>query len=92
MKEQPLEVVRLKIEQKQGKYYVSSDDMPGLWLWGDPDTVFHDAPIAVRELYAHRSGTKVVVKGKRHGEFITGQHGIEKIPDIYEIYPAASKE
>ena len=94
MREQPLEVVRLKIEQKMGNYYVSSDDMPGLWLWGpDPDIVFHDVPIAVRELYMHRRGIDVVVRGKSVDvKIIEKQLGVEKITDIYEIYPVSAIE
>jgi len=91
--EQPLLTVRLKIEQRQNSYYVSSDDMPGLWLWGpDPEKVFHDVPIAVKELYTYREGVEVIVKKQGGGERLASQYGVEKLSDIYEIYPVSSSE
>ncbi len=31
---QPPKVIRIKCEKRGDTYYVSSKDMPGLWLWG----------------------------------------------------------
>lgn len=86
----PIQVVRLKVEHRQGSTYVSSSDMPGLWLWGpDPEKVFHDVPIALQELYKHKSGTEVIAKPKTTGSQLSYHFGAEREPDTYEIFPVS---
>ena len=91
MSAQPLQVVHLKVEHRHGSTYVSSEDMPGLYLWGqDPEKIFHDVPIALQELYKYKSGTEVVARPKI-GEVALARHlGTEREPDIYEIFPVSS--
>lgn len=90
MMEQPLQVVHLKVEQRQGSIYVSSEDMPGLWLWGsDPERVFHDVPIALEKLYKHSRGQEVVAKEKKTGERFVRCFGLERASEVYEIFPVS---
>ena len=91
MSAQPLQVIHLTVEERHGSTYISSEDMPGLWLWGpDPEKVFHDIPIALQELYKFKSGTDVVARPKTAGERLARHLGAELEPDTYEIFPVSS--
>jgi len=91
MSEQPIQVVHLKVEHRQGNTYVSSEDMPGLYLWGqDPEKVFHDVPIALQELYQYKNDLKVIARPKIAGESLVRRLGVEREPDIYELFPVSA--
>lgn len=91
MAAQPLQVVHLKIEHRHGSTYVSSQDMPGLYLWGpDPEKVFHDVQIALQELYKFKSGTDVVARPRTKGAALARHLGAEREPDTYELFPVSS--
>ena len=62
MTDQTIETVRIKIEEREGCVYVSSDDVPGLWLWGkDSDQVLNNVVPAIKVLYKHNRGIDVEV-------------------------------
>ncbi len=54
------EVITLKITPRGEDYvFVSCDDLPGLWLWGHPETVSADLEPAIRTLYKANRGLEV---------------------------------
>lgn len=89
---QPVATVHLRVEQRGDSIYVSSDDMPGLWLWGpDPDVVFGDVPPAIEALYEHRYGGHVRAK-PRTPKVRLGLGTVENVCHQYDIYPVDSQE
>src|SRR6266566_8647290 len=57
------EKVRLAIEVRGNRFYLSSTDVPGLWLWGnDPEVVFKDVGPTIEALYKHTQGMEVKVR------------------------------
>ena len=64
MSEKPLTTVRIKIQTRSdGTVYISSDDMPGLWLWGkDHDQLFRSIVPTIEELYKLNEGRIVKVR------------------------------
>jgi len=90
MSAQPLQVIHLKVEYIHGSIYVSSDDMPGLWLWGpSAEKVFHNVPIALQELYKDRNGKEVIARPSTTGDRLARHFGAEREPDTYEIFPVS---
>lgn len=88
---QPIQVVRLKVEHRQGSTYVSSTDMPGLWLWGqNPEKLFHDVPIVLQELFKLQNGKDVIARPKTIDKRLEYQFGSEREPDVYEIFPVSA--
>ncbi len=62
MTDQTIETVQVKIEEREGYVYVSSDDVPGLWLWGkDSNQIFNNIAPAIKTLYKHNRGIDVEV-------------------------------
>lgn len=64
MPEESLATIRIKIQtRRDGTVYISSDDIPGLWLWGrDRDQVFRSIAPTIEELYRHNKGRTVKVR------------------------------
>jgi hypothetical protein len=64
MSEKPLVTIRIKIQTRSdGTVYISSDDIPGLWLWGrDRDQVFKSVAPTIEELFRYNKGLKVKVR------------------------------
>ena len=58
------ERVRIKIElRKNGRFYISSDDVPGLFLWGsDFEELMQDIAPTIKDLYKFNLGMDVEVK------------------------------
>ena len=58
MPEKLLATIRIDIQtRRDGTVYISSDDMPGLWLWGkDHDQVFRSIAPTIEELYRCNKG------------------------------------
>ena len=61
MPEKPLATIRIKIQTRgDGTVYISSEEMPGLWLWGkDHDQVFRSIAPTIEELYRLNEGRTV---------------------------------
>ena len=64
MSKKPLAIIRIKIQARHdGTIYISSEDMPGLWLWGkDRDQVFRSIAPTIEELYRLNEGRTVKVR------------------------------
>lgn len=86
----PLATIRIKIEiRNDGTVYISSNDMPGLWLWGkNQDQVFQSIIPTIEELYKDRQGEAVEVKAAPSSRFARW-FAQDKVNDRYEIYPVA---
>jgi len=53
-------LIQIKIQQENGFYYITSDDVPGLHLWGDNiEVLFSDIIPAIKALYKHNKGIEV---------------------------------
>lgn len=61
MSKKLLATIRIKIQtRRDGTIYISSDDMPGLWLWGkDHGQVFRSIVPTIEELYRLNEGRAV---------------------------------
>ena len=64
MSEKPLTTICIKIQTRHdGTVYISSDDMPGLWLWGkNHDLVFRSIAPTIEELYRLNEGRTIKVR------------------------------
>lgn len=77
--------VRISIQNKNGTFYITSDDVPGLWLWGkDPEDLLASVVPALKALYEHNDGVVVDVKEADKGRTPAGSEG--HISDTYEIF------
>jgi hypothetical protein len=86
MPEKPFATVRIKIKNNNGTFYISSDDVQGLWLWGkDPETLFSSVIPTIEELYKYNEHITVKVK-EASRSVIERWFAKEKIPDRFEIY------
>lgn len=92
---QPLETVRIKVEQRDGRFYISSEDVPGLWLWGsDLRTLFEDVAPTIQDLYKMNRGLDVEVHESMGAKFrrwimIVMTFGLLRTGrDKYKIYHA----
>lgn len=57
--------VKIRIENRGGCIYVSSDDVEGLWIWGkDPEQVFQNIIPAIQTLYKYNHGIEVEVRAR----------------------------
>jgi hypothetical protein len=72
MPEKPLTTVRIKIQTRlDGTIYISSDDMPGLWLWGrDHGQVFRSIAPTIEELYRLNEGRTVKAREALSSRFV----------------------
>jgi len=79
--------VSIKIEHRNGGFYISSDDVPGLWLWGrDPELLFNDLVPTIQELYKLNQGKIVDVEPINQPQTQSARlAGIENIPDHFKI-------
>ena len=63
MPSKPFETVKIKILFREGRFYISSEQIPGLWLWGkDLNTLFENLNPAIQALYKHNRGFEVDVR------------------------------
>ena len=86
----PLATIHIKSEVRtDGTVYISSDDLPGLWLWGkDHDLVYRSIIPTIEELYKHGQGRTVKAKEapQPKSERWFGQN---KMSNTFEVYPVA---
>lgn len=85
------DTVTIKVEHKDGGIYISSDDVPGLWLWGsDPEQVFSDIVPTIRELYKLNNGRTVDVEPVERPQTSSERlSGIENMPDHFRVVDCA---
>ena len=86
----PLATIHIKIEiRNDGTVYISSNDMPGLWLWGkNQDQVFQSIIPTIEELYKDQQGEAVEAKPVPSSR-LARWFAQDKVNDKYEIYPVA---
>ena len=90
--EKPLETVRIKIEHRVGGVYISSTDVPGLWLWGeDVEQVFKNIIPAIRVLYKYNRNLDVEVKEAPIPKMLRWLKA-EWQNEKYEIYSASQQQ
>lgn len=90
----PTETVRIKVECRSGRFYVSSDDVPGLWLWGsDFEELMEDIAPTIKDLYKFNRGMDVEVKegmvSKFAGWILIRLFRVSR--DRYKIYSIGSQ-
>lgn len=86
MPKKPLAIIRIKIENNNGTFYISSDDVQGLWLWGkDPETLFQSIIPTIEELYKYNEHITVKVK-EAPPPLMERWFARGKIPGRFEIY------
>ena len=87
-----LETVKLRVENRQGTLYVSSADVPGLYLWGaDPEDVFGAVIPTIEALYKHNRDLNV--EARRPSEARTvGWRTVKTEPTELQIFVKASRE
>jgi hypothetical protein len=77
--------VRLKVVSSEGRIYISSDDVPGLYLWGtDPEEVFESVVPAIKELFKHNKGMDVEVVAQEPTR-AERWSGLDPIPQAFMI-------
>jgi len=79
--------VTINIDSKENGVYISSDDVPGLWLWGNIETVYEDIAPTIRELYLLNQGRNVDVEPEEVQQSASERlAGLETIPRRFNIY------
>ena len=83
----PMETVHLKILNKDGTVYISSDDVPGLWLWGkDAEQVFESLIPTLKALYEYNRGVIVDIKEAPTRTLQERWFGRDKVCETYEVF------
>lgn len=77
--------VRIEIEQRDGHIYISSRDVPGLYLWGDdPEEIVKSVIPAIKSLFRYNKGLEVDVSpGGRTPQ--QRWSGIERVPTDFVV-------
>jgi hypothetical protein len=87
-----LETVKLRVENRQGTLYVSSTDVPGLYLWGDdPEDVFGAVIPTIEALYKHNRDLTVEARRSSEGD-ADRWRTVETEPTEVQIFIKASRE
>lgn len=78
--------ITINIENRNDGLYISSNDMPGLWLWGrDPQQVLQSIIPTIKELYKYNERLSVDVREVEQSKSFR-PFGQERISDKFEIY------
>ena len=94
---QPFEIVRIKISKRDGRFYISSDDVPGLWLWGnDLARLLKNIAPAIQYLYKYNRGIEVEVEGPTISKFLLFIFGwmrlFKSLRESYKIYSSGNQK
>ena len=74
--------VRLSVRERHGRIFISSEDVPGLYLWGsDPDKVWQSVIPAIKSLFKHNEGREVEVSPDQPEPWSQAEH----IPTVYIV-------
>ena len=97
MARKPIETVRIEIAKRNDRFYISSVDIPGLWLWGkDLKELFEDLSPSIQYLYKQNRGLDVVVREKPTSRLLrlllTFLFHSQSRSDKFEIYPRGSQK
>ena len=83
--------IHLDKKSSDGVLYLSSKDLPGLWIWGpDPEQVFKDVIPTIAKLYQYNDGLAVEVKEVHSKSRVSRWFGGGKMCDTFEVYYKAS--
>jgi hypothetical protein len=91
----PTETVRIRIERRGSRFYVSSNDIEGLWLWGsDFEELMEDIAPAIKQLYKFNRGMDVEVKEGLISKFVSGflVRLFKAGRDRYKIYEIGGRQ
>ncbi len=90
MKEEPLATIRLETYTKDGILYLSSKDLPGLWLWGrDPKDLYTSVIPAINALYKYNEGLKVEAVEACEAGSMDSQN---RLCDTFAVYLAKNED
>ena len=94
MTTEPIDVIHLNRETRDGVLYISSDDLPGLWLWGnDPEVVFNNVIPTIAKLYMYNNGINVEIKKMcNKKKNILDWFSNNRICDTFGVYSINSKK
>lgn len=87
-----INTIKLNVKfRDNGSVFISSDDMEGLWLWGDdPEKVFQHIVPTIKALYKANQHMEVDVKPIRQSP--EGRlSDIQSEPRLFEIYRQAER-
>jgi len=91
MHNKPIATIHLDRKSTDGVLYISSKDLPGLWLWGpDPEQVFNDVIPTITKLYQYNDGLAVEIKEVCQKNILNRWFGGGKMCDTFEVYSKAS--
>lgn len=91
MHNKPIATIHLDRKNTDGVLYLSSKDLPGLWLWGqDPEQVFKDVKPTIEKLYQYNEGLAVEIKEVCQSNILTRWFSGDKECDTFEVYYKAS--
>lgn len=91
MYNKPIATIHLDKKSKDGVLYLSSKDLPGLWLWGaDPEQVYESIIPTIIKLYRYNDGIKVEIKQICSDGILNRWFGRDKVCDTFEVYSTAS--
>lgn len=83
--------IHLDKKNKDGVLYISSKDLPGLWVWGtDPEQVQNDVIPTITKMYQYNDGLKVEIKETCSKGVLNRWFGGGKVCDTFEVYSIAN--
>lgn len=87
-RQDPHTTIRIDIQNRNGTFYITSSDVPGLWLWGkDPDDLFASVVPALKALYEFNEGLLVEVEEAEKPRTPAARWFSEgQICDTYNVY------
>lgn len=85
--QRPMETIHINIDNKDGTIYISSDDVPGLWLWGkDAGEVFDSVIPTVKALYEYNQNIIVEIKEAPDRTREERWSGQDKVCQTYQVF------
>jgi hypothetical protein len=89
----PSAIIHINQSIRDGVLYLSSDDLPGLWLWGkDHEQVFRGIIPTIAKLYELNEGRTVEIKEAPIVEATARWFGRTRICDTFEVYDVNNKQ
>lgn len=87
MSSKPNIVIHLEQAIRDGVLYLSSKDLPGLWLWGkDQEQVFSNVAPTIAKLFELNEGRTVEIKEARPKDAKTSWFSGGRVCDTFEVY------
>lgn len=85
-----METIRVDISNRNGAFFISSNDVRGLWLWGtDADEIFQSIIPTLKALYEYNEGIIVDIReaepGRTRAERWFSQDKICQTFDVFKI-------